>query len=117
MKTKLIAFIAIFSLYPFQSFAQVPDSNATVKQWLDYIYAQLDTSAYNTTGILMDSGFMDTSFQYYRGAEEDSLGDKTQWYEMYNSVRLAGMDTMPPVDSLFVFSRKKQNHIFYLKEN
>lgn len=101
MKTKLIAFIAIFLLYPFQSFTQVPDSNATVKQWLDYIYAQLDTSSYNSTGILMDRGFMDTSFLYYRGAEEDSLGDKTQWYEMYNSVRLAGLDTMPPVDSVY----------------
>lgn len=65
MKTKLITLFALasFFLNPLKASAQMPDSAATVKQWLDYIYSQLDTSAYNNTGILMDRGFIFSGFK------------------------------------------------------
>ncbi|MHB1278308.1 MAG: T9SS type A sorting domain-containing protein [Bacteroidia bacterium] len=103
MKSCTITFICLLglTLNPAKSFAQAPDSNSTIIEWLDYIYEPIDTCDNINTGLLLDKGMMDSFFFNYRGMLSDSFGHKDIWYEMYNTVRTAGLDSLPPLDSVY----------------
>lgn len=80
---------------------QAPDSTSTIPEWLHYIYEPLDTCDNIETGILLDKGMMDSFFFFFQGTASDSLGNKDAWYEMFNSLQLAGLDSLTPLDTIY----------------
>lgn len=65
--------------------AQELDSNANLKNILDWFYAPLDTSSYITSGLFMDKVGMDSSLFWFRNSEIDSISDIDDWYQLYYS--------------------------------
>ena len=103
MNTK---FIQIFCVVYFMTFSlgskgHAPDSTSTIPEWLHYIYEPLDTCDNIGTGILLDKGMMDSFFFFFQGTANDSLGNKDAWYEMFNSLQLAGLDSLTPLDTIY----------------
>jgi|GEM_PF-894459 len=103
MKTKFIQILGLFYFlfFSLRSIGQAPDSSSTIPEWLHYIYEPIDTCDNIGTGILLDKGKMDSFFFFFQGTTNDSLGHKDTWYEMYNSMQLAGLDSLTPLDTIY----------------
>ncbi|TNE81756.1 MAG: T9SS type A sorting domain-containing protein [Bacteroidetes bacterium] len=81
--------------------AQMPDSSSTLAEWRQYIYAQLDSSSLLSGKPLLEMASNSEYFIEYQGSSNDSLGNKSSWYEMQNAIYEAiGTPSSMSIDSI-----------------
>lgn len=65
--------------------AQEESDGFSLGQYLNHLFAPVDSSRFISTGLFMDKAGMDSSFIWFRNAEIDSISDIDDWYQLYYS--------------------------------